>query len=74
MVHQFTVSLHNCGSCVSHSHCSTCCEGTVEDLLCKPWIQAASMDPVKKCLTLTSPMDRESLAEVMEDMGIFPED
>ena len=71
MIYQFTVTLHGCGSCVSHSHCSTCCERTVEDLLQKPYIQAASLDPVKKLLILTSSTDRDTLTDLLDDMGIF---
>ncbi len=73
MNHQFTVSLHSCGCCVSHSHCSACCERTVEDLLCKPCIQAASLDPVKKLLTVTATVDADTLADLLDDMGIFTE-
>ena len=74
MVHQFTVTLHGCGSCVSHSHCPTCCEQTAEDLGQKPHIQSVSLDPVKKILTLTSTADRDTLADLLDDMGIFIED
>ncbi len=73
MIHQFTITLHSCGSCVSHSHCSTCCNQAVEDLLYKPHIQAASLDPVKKLLAVTSSSDRESLMDLLDDMGIFVE-
>ena len=74
MIHQFAVSLHSCGSCVSHSHCPACFERAVEDLLCKSGIRTASSEPRKKCLTLTSSMSREDLIDLMDDMGIFVED
>ncbi len=73
MTHQFYVSLHGCGSCVSHSHCPTCCERTVEDLLLKPYIQTASLDPIKKLLTVTSAVDADTLADLLDDLGIFAE-
>ena len=71
MLHQFTVTLHSCGSCVSHSHCNTCCEQAEEALRQKPYIQSVSLDPVKKILTLASAEDRDSLADLLDDMGLF---
>ncbi len=71
MIYQFTVTLRGCGSCVSHSHCSTCCEQIAEDLLAKANIQAVSLGPLKKLLIITSPADEDSIVDLLDDMGIF---
>jgi hypothetical protein len=46
----------------------------VEDLLQKPYVQEASLDPVKKLLTLTATAHREDLIDLLDDMGIFTDE
>ncbi|MBR6825351.1 MAG: hypothetical protein IKM59_02270 [Oscillospiraceae bacterium] len=67
----FAFLLRACGSCVSHSHCRDCCSQAEENLLQKSWIQRASADPAKKLLTVESQEDRDTLADLLDDMGIF---
>ena len=74
MLHQFKITFNRCGSCVSHSHCVSCCSSAVEDLLQKPCVQEASLDPVKKLLTLTATAHREDLIDLLDDMGIFTDE
>ncbi len=73
MTYRFTVTFHSCGSCVSHSHCPTCCEQAVRDLQCRPVIRSVSLDPAKKLLTLTSTADQDTLEDLLDDLGIFAE-
>ena len=67
----YSVALHPCGSCVSHSHCKDCCNRVQEDLLTKPWIRNPSLDPEKKVLTLESDLSPDDLEELLEDTGVF---
>ena len=71
MKYSFSVALHPCGSCVSHSHCKDCCSRIQEDLRRKPGIFDPVLDPEKKLLTVESDLSPDDLEDLLDDIGIF---
>lgn len=72
--YDFSVTLQSCGNCVSHSHCRDCFRQLAETLGEKALITGVFTDPGRKQLTIESAADRDLLADLLDDMGVFVED
>lgn len=74
MTSRFSLTLPSCGSCVSHSHCLQCLESLGRSVADKAPVEAFSIEPEGKILILQSPLDAETLTDLLDDMGIFAEE
>lgn len=73
MEHRFSLTLPSCGSCVSHSHCRECIEAVGQTLKNKVPTENIRVTDGTKELYIDSPIDRDTLMDLLDDMGIFAE-
>ena len=73
MHYTFSVSFLSCQSCSSHSYCSQCAARWQEDLNALPELEQVTIYPVKKLLSVESPLTEVALTDLLDDKGIFIE-
>lgn len=71
MTYTFSFSYLGCQTCQAHIHCKECGERLGGMLMGREGVKSVEMQMAEKQLTIETDMDRDTLEEAMEDLGIF---
>ena len=74
MLHCFSVSFPSCQICSSHSNCHVCAARWQEDLSALSPIEQITVTTAPLTMEIQSPLDSDSLIDLLEDRGIFVQD
>ena len=67
MTETLTVTYMNCGFCTARNHCAAC----GEELAGRPGIEAARVNLPDHSLEITHSLDRDSLEDLLDGMGLL---